>query len=112
MKSVSMPLTIYVLAWIKPQNDSKRVLKTYRSFCSGSLAQARSPLQMNFSFTPLSSGVATIGARGAEFPLDSEKIVQNQEKEGKIRKKSRKRGKIRKKRPKSGRFFYFAPPDK
>ena len=50
------------------------------------------------------SGVASTGARGAECPLDSKKIVKNQEKEG----KNRQKGKIMKKRPKSGGFFQMS----
>ena len=45
----------------------------------------------------ISSGVASTGARGAEYPLDSEKFAEkegkNQEKEGKIAKKLGRKGK-------------------
>ena len=68
----------------------------------------------------MSSGIASIGARGQSAPLDGKKIFKNLEKEGKNREKERKNHeKIKKKRknreekqPKSGRFFHFAPPDK
>ena len=60
----------------------------------------------------LSSGIASIGARGAECLLDSKKIGKKMEKSGKREEKLRKRGKIGKERPKPGRFFHFAPPDK
>ena len=44
------------------------------------------------------SGVASVGARGAECPFDSEKIVKNLEKEGNNQEK---RGKIGKKSEKN-----------
>ena len=49
------------------------------------------------------SGVASMGAREAECPLDSKKNCQNREKEGKIRKKRGESGKNREKEEKLGR---------
>ena len=49
------------------------------------------------------SGVASIGARWAECPLDSKKIVKNWEKSGKRGEKSGKRGENQEKEEKEGR---------
>ena len=112
---VSASIMILVNQFIKLVKWSGSIWKA-KSFCFWAVADMMGGTQIIFwlSVRLEVQWRSQYREKGAECPLDSEKIVKNRGKRGKKETKNRKKRDKNEKsgRPKKGRFFYFAPPDK